>query len=512
MLSYKVTKLGIYPLPKSIVHRSMFSRYRQKAIPWLLLPALSFSAIAPHAEDNPIKLPELGTVASSSLTIEKELRIGQAYRMMMRSQLPIITDPLIEQYINDIGLSLVANANDVKTPFDFFVVEDKAINAFAFFGGHVGIHSGLFLLADNESELAAVLSHEITHVTQRHLARSIEARSKTSPATLATLLGSIALVLAGAGEAGIAGIQASLAVSQQLAINYTRTNEREADRIGIELSARSKFNPKSAAVFFTKMAALHRYSTKLPPMLLSHPVTELRVAESRVRAEKYPDIIPSVKLNFLLTKARIMVRFNDSSNDTIGHTLNVAFDNSEVNHQKALSYGKALLALKKKNYEEAQKFLTPLIKNNKDNLYYIDTQTDILLATKQSKKAISMLAIYDGLMKNNSVVSLNYATALIQDKQYDLAISTLERFLEFNPNNSPAWSMLFNANRLANHPVERHIAKAEQYALYGNFKGALKELYKAHNKIDNDAIVKAKVQSRIKQIRVVEENLKNLKI
>lgn len=512
MLSYKVTKLGSYPLPKTLINQSVLSRCRQKTIPWLLLPILSLSTIAPRAEDNPIRLPNLGTVASSSLTIEKELRIGQAYRMMMRSQLPIITDPLIHQYINDIGLSLVANANDVKTPFDFFVVEDKAINAFAFFGGNVGIHSGLFLLADNESELAAVLSHEITHVTQRHLARSIEARSKSSPATLATLIGSIALVLAGAGEAGIAGIQASLAVSQQLAINYTRTNEREADRIGIELSARSEFNPKSAAVFFTKMAALHRYSTKLPPMLLSHPVTELRVAEARVRAQGYPDIIPSVKLNFLLAKARIMVRFNDSSNDTIGHTLNVAFDKPEINHQKALSYGKALLALKKKNYADANNFLAPLIKSNKDNLYYIDTQTDILLATDHAKKAISMLKIYDGLMKNNAVVSLNYASALIQDKQYDVAITNLERFLEYNPKNAPAWSMLFNANRFANHPVERHIAKAEQYALYGNFKGALKELYKAHNSIEKDEIAKAKVQSRIKQLRELEENLKKLKI
>jgi len=512
MLSYKVTKLGSYLLPKNLIHQSVLSRYRQKAIPWLLLPALSFTAMAPYAEDNPIRLPELGTVASSSLTIEKELRIGQAYRMMMRSQLPIITDPLIDQYINDIGLSLVANANDVKTPFEFFVVENKVINAFAFFGGHVGIHSGLILLADNESELAAVLGHEITHITQRHLARSIEARSKTSPATLATLIGSIALVLAGAGEAGIAGIQASLAVSQQLAINYTRKNEREADRIGIELTARSDFNPRSAADFFTKMASQYRYSTKLPPMLLSHPVTELRIAEARVRAEKYPNIIHPVKLSFLLTKARIMVRFNDSSNDTIRHTLNVAFDNPEINHQKALSYGKALLALKEKNYEQAQLLLEPLISNNQNNLYYIDTQTDILLAQDNVKEAISMLSKYNSLMKNNPVVTLNYASALIKDKQYDTAIQSLNRFLEYNPNNAPAWSMLLNANRLANHPVERHVAKAEQYALYGNFKGALKELYKAHNRIDNDAIAKAKVQSRIKQIRVIEENLKKLKI
>lgn len=498
-------------MPSSVTKNKSPRRFRQSAISLCLLPFFAWQNVT-AAQDGAIKLPELGTVASSSLTIEKEIRIGKAYKMMMRSRLPIVNDPLLEQYINDVGLSLVANANDVKTPFEFFMVENKAINAFAFFGGHVGIHTGLFLLADNESELASVLGHEITHVTQRHLARSIEAREKTSPATMAALLGSIALVMAGAGDAGIAGIQTSLALSQQLAINYTRSNEREADRIGIALTAKSKFNPASASVFFGKMAAQHRYSSKMPAMLQSHPVTELRIAETRVRAQSYSPVAISPNLSFLLAKARIMVRFNDTTDDVINHSLKMSFNNNESAHQMAYDYGKALMAFKLKQYDVALNLIQHLRRTEPDNLFFIDTLSDIYLGLKKPQLAIKLLKPYTSYMANNSVIALNYSSALLEANQYSKAITVLERFLNTHPQNIPAWSMLIDANRKAGKPIERNIAKAEHFALYGNFEQALKELYKAHNQIKNDQITQVKVQARIKQLRQEEEDLKNLKI
>lgn len=486
---------------------------KKTALSLCLLPLFAMHSAGTIAKGtNPLKLPELGTVASSSLTIEKEIRIGKAYKMMMRSRVPIINDPLLEQYINDVGLKLVANADDVKTPFEFFMVENKAINAFAFFGGHVGIHTGLFVLADNESELASVLGHEITHVTQRHLARSIEARQQTSPATMAALLGSIALVMAGAGEAGIAGIQTSLALSQQLAINYTRSNEREADRIGIALTAKSNFDPASAAVFFGKMAAQHRYSTKLPPMLQSHPVTELRIAETRVRAQAYSPLRLKPSLPFLLAKARILVRYNQTTDDAINHRLKVSFDANTPEHKMALNYGKALMAVRLKQYQEALVTIERLRKIDPNNLYFLDTLSDIYIGMKQPQRAITVLEKFNSYMADNAVIALNYASALIEAKEYNKAITKLERFTTTHPQNIAAWSMLVDANQKAGHRVERHIAKAEHLALYGNFKQALKELYQAHNNIKNDQITQVKVQARIKQLRQREQDLKNLKI
>lgn len=477
-----------------------------------LLSLAVITALPLAASDYQNKLPELGTVASSSLTIEKEVRLGQAYMMQLRSQLPIINDPLIDEYINDVGLSLVAQAHDVKTQFKFFVVENSAINAFAFFGGNVGIHTGLILLTDNESELASVLGHEITHVTQRHLARSIEERARNNPATIAAVLGSIALALAGSGQAGMAGLQTSLALSKQMSINYTRSNEKEADRIGIELLAKSNFDPYSAPIFFSKMASQYRYSTKIPPMLMSHPVTESRIAETRVRAQQYSKPQLKENLNFHLAKARISVRYHEQELSAklakIEHQKDVG---SEV-RQQAHTYTKALLAFAQKKYDVAHSLINKLRKRDPNNLFYIDTQSDIYIAKGQATKAVSLLEKYNQIMPNNQVVALNYASALLEAKHYDRAADVLELFLQSHQQNIAAWGLKQQVHKQANQPVPRYMAKAELSALYGNYKGALKDLYQAHNLLKNDDITQARIEARIKQLRFDRDSLKNLRI
>lgn len=202
---------------------------------------------------------------------------------MLRASRPIINDPLLNEYVSSLGHRLVANASDVKTPFHFFLIRNKEINAFAFFGGYVALHTGLFLYAQNESELASVVAHEIAHITQRHLARAMEDQARKSPLTIAALIGSLMLAVA-APEAGIAAAQATTAASIQSRINYTRSNEQEADRIGIDTLARAGFNPKAMPVFFGRMLEQYRYASKPPEFLLTHPLPESRITESRARA------------------------------------------------------------------------------------------------------------------------------------------------------------------------------------------------------------------------------------
>jgi len=473
-----------------------------------IVTAMPIAATTNYSND----LPELGTVASSSLTIEKEVRIGKAYMMQLRGQLPIIYDPLIDEYINDVGLSLVAQADDVKTQFEFFMVENNTINAFAFFGGNVGVHTGLLLLTDNESELASVLGHEITHVTQRHLARSMEQRDKTNPATIAAVLASIALAVAGAGEAGMAGLQTSLALSQQMSINYTRSNEKEADRIGIKLLAKSNYDPYMAPTFFSKMASQYRYSTKMPPMLMSHPVTESRIAETRIRAQQYDRPVLNENLNYHLAKARVSVRFNnldiESKEAQIVHNKTVL---SPVRTQ-ARQYTKALVKFELKQYAEAFDIIEQLRHTDPNNLFYIDTLSDIYLATERPNEAIKLLAQYIEIMPNNQVVALNYASALLESKQFDTASNVLERYIQSDPSNISAWGLKQQVHQQAKQPIDRYIAKAEISALYGNFKGALKDYYQAHNLIKDDEITQARIEARIKELRFRRDNLKNLTI
>lgn len=155
----------------------------------LLCLCIAAPCLPAIAQNDPIELPDIGTVAGSTLTIDQELIYGDAYMRMLRNNQPVINDPVLNEYIDNLGHRLVASANDVKTPFTFFMIRDRNINAFAFFGGYVALHSGLFLHAQSESELASVMAHEIAHVTQRHLARSMEEQARRSPATIAALAG-----------------------------------------------------------------------------------------------------------------------------------------------------------------------------------------------------------------------------------------------------------------------------------------------------------------------------------
>jgi len=245
--------------------------------------ATSFNANALDNHNNKNKLPDIGISGYSVLSIDKELQIGQAMMRQLRAQSPMIQDPVLIEYINHLGNSLVKNAQGVNYAFEFFLINNNELNAFAFFGGHVGIHSGLITTADTESELASVLAHEISHVTQRHLARRLEAQSQTQSLTMAAMLSSVLLTLVNP-TVGMAALSASMAATQQASINYTRGNEKEADRVGIALLASSEFDPQAAASFFSKMSAKYRYASKPPAMLLTHPLPESRISDARQRA------------------------------------------------------------------------------------------------------------------------------------------------------------------------------------------------------------------------------------
>ncbi len=199
------------------------------------------------------KLPDIGISGFSVLSLDKERQIGNAMMRQLRASQPIIQDPVLIEYINHLGNQLVKNAQDVNYAFKFFLINNNELNAFAFFGGHVGIHSGLLTTAENESELASVIAHEISHVTQRHLARRLESQSNTQALSMAGMVSGILIALVNPAV-GMAALSASMAISQQASINYTRGNEKEADRVGIALLANSNFDPQGAPSFFGKMS------------------------------------------------------------------------------------------------------------------------------------------------------------------------------------------------------------------------------------------------------------------
>ncbi len=311
-----------------------------------------------HAEANN-QLPDIGTAWVAALPIEQEVRYGNAFMRFARAGLPIIDDPVLSQYIDDLGQRLLTNADGVRFPFTFFLINDPTINAAAFLGGRVKVHTGLFLYADSESELASVLAHEITHVTQRHIARYMEAQASSSAVTLAGLVGSIALAVINP-TAGIAALQTTLGLSMQSAINYTRDNEYEADRIGMKTLYDAGFDPMGMANFFQKLAAEYRYASKPPEMLLTHPLPETRISEARARAGSYGrrDLPPS--LDFWLAKVRIQVRFGTDTPQGLLSYFDTRIQKGDYPLKDAAIYGKALALIQLKRTDEADTLMQEL--------------------------------------------------------------------------------------------------------------------------------------------------------
>jgi len=473
----------------------------------LLLSTIVTSTLS-YSQEDKNKLPEIGAAGGSVLSIDKERQIGEAMMKHIRASQPLINDPVLIEYINDLGNRMVRNAQDVKYNFDFFLINNKELNAFAFFGGHIGIHSGLLTSADTESELASVVAHEISHVTQRHLARRMESQSQNQPLTMAGMISSVLLTLVNP-TVGMAALSTTMAASQQAGINYTRGNEKEADRVGIQLLANSGFDPMGAPSFFGKMAAKFRYKSKPPAMLLTHPMPESRISDARIRAQNYPQRPVAPSLAFELAKARLQARYEGNAKDNI-KLFKRRIEKQQYTFKAAAQYALAVSHFENKDYQQAEGLLLELMSQDKNNLFYVDVLTDNYIATKKFDAALTMLAELNLLMPNNQVVALNYANALSEAKKYQQAEDVLQDFLLVHPGNFIAYDLLTTVYQKQRKMALMHTSKAEVLALLGGYSRAIDELQTGYNFAKDKPLVKKRIKARIIQLQAQEEKLKRL--
>ncbi len=472
---------------------------------------LTITIAAPYSssqQHNKNKLPEIGAAGLSVLSIDKERQIGDAMMRHLRSSQPLINDPVLNEYINDLGNRMVRHAQDVNYNFEFFLINSKELNAFAFFGGHIGVHSGLLTTADTESELASVIAHEISHVTQRHLARRMESQNRNQPLTMAGMISGVLLTLINP-TVGMAALTTSMAASQQAGINYTRGNEKEADRVGIQLLANSGFDPMGAPNFFGKMSEKYRYTSKPPAMLLTHPMPESRISDARIRAQNFPSTTVAPSLQFELAKTRIIARYENTPKENIKLFLK-QLDKQQYAYRASAQYGLAIAYFENKDYQQAQTILEMLLNEDKNNLFYVDVLTDTLINTKQFDAALKMLADLNLLMPNNQVVALNFANTLNEAKQFERAETVLQDFLLVHDQNFIAYDLLTQVYQKQNKMSMMHATKAEVYALLGAYPRAVDELQTAYNFADDRPLIKKRIKARIIQLQEQEDKLKRL--
>ncbi len=421
---------------------------------------------------NNIILPDIGDSAGNISPVE-EYRTGEAVIRNIRRAGGIIDDPLIQSYLNDLGYRLVASSES-QQPFHFFLINDSSINAFALPGGFIGINAGLILATKSESELAGVMAHEIAHVTQRHHARQYEQGSNSIPIIAALIA---AMVLGSQdndiGQAALASVAAGSAQKQ---INFTRTNEKEADRIGINLLINAEFNPHGMAAFFDTMDKQSRlYGDSIPEFLRSHPVNPARIADAKHRANKYPNPLTAATTSYHLLRSRLKVLASDDKN---GLLKSFATELQQGNYQnkEATRYGYALALQANKKYKKALQQTNLLLKKNSDQITYnllkAKIETDALQYSAAIKTFQKLLKSYPG----NNTINICYAETLLKANKINLAHKILQAQISSSTKTPKLYRLLAETQARLNEVASSHQSLAEHYYLLGQTHDAIKQL------------------------------------
>lgn len=473
----------------------------KKAIALIVSTSLLLQNASIVYADN-IKLPDMGTAAAATLSIGQEKEMGDYYMRLLRGSAPIINDPVLNQYINDLGKKLVSKSDSVQTPFHFYVMRSNVLNAFAFFGGNVVVHSKLILDTDNESQLASVMAHEIGHVTQRHLARAMEAQNSNSPYVWGATLGSLLLTLANP-EAGMAAMTTTMASSTQSMISFTQSNEQEADRVGLRTLTKAGFDPYASSEFLQKLADQSRFSSKPPEILMTHPLPNSRLSDIRNRSLQYSKKNVTPSLNYYLAKARIAILMSNKTNARL-----LIEDYRKLNNEQskiAVIYANALVDYNNNNYPKAKQQLQPLLDNDPNNIWYIDLMTDIDLALNNSSAAITRLQSALKRSPDSSALQLNLANAYVKARNYQQAVSLLHRYTFDHNDDTNGWDLLITAYGGLKSRAQEMSAQAESVALEGKFPTAIRLLTNAKTQAKGNQTLIAKIDARINQLKQLQK-------
>jgi predicted Zn-dependent protease len=384
-----------------------------------LLAAGTMAAADPPPAAQPLRnaptagseLPELGSPASAVLSQTDEYRLGAMVTKELRDQNALIEDPEISEYVNGVGQHLASQSAEGGRHFQYFVIKDPAINAFAVPGGFVFINAGLVLATSTESELASVMAHETAHVTQHHIARMIADQSKQSITSVAAVLAAILLGAIGGGQAIEGGLAAAQGLAVQHQINFTRDNEMEADRVGIGFLAGAGYDPNAMAGFFETMSRHEGLAaTYIPAMLIDHPVTTDRVAEARARAAQFPTHQVHDSQSYELIRERVRVLTATGDVDLAGqYAQKIAHGGDTVGNR----YGEALALMNSNRADEALKILTPLLQQHEDLTLLHAAYGQAQAKAGHVKDALVTFQRAEQLFPRNVPVTVRYAETLM---------------------------------------------------------------------------------------------------
>lgn len=484
-----------------------------------------FSNTGKRTQQPQLVLPDLGDSSSAALSPVDEKQLGARIMRDIRRDPDYSKDPVFYDYLNTIGQHLIATAKkqgiaglegegSFLINFELFGVRDKSINAFALPGGFIGVHTGLIVSAETESELASVLGHEIGHVTQKHIARMFGQQGTNSMIALASII--LAVVAASRNPNAAQGLAMggqALAIQNQLA--YSRDAEREADRVGFQILQAGGFDVQGMPDFFHRMQRANSImESGVPGYVRSHPLTTDRIADmqDRVRGLSKPKVNSSVEFYLLKSRARLIQTTSSSNYPELKQLYESLARKADPIKQLEGNYGLVLLSLKQQKITEAESYLqkskvlmqtvsaqgSPV---QRSSLSLESTAIDILFAKGQYAEGLKQIAQIKATYPQSRSLNILTIEGQLKTRQYEQAINWLKTQTRAQPENSIWWDMLARAYSQAGKKALSHAALAEKYVADGAWIGGIEQMRLAKLAGDADFYQSSEIDARARQIQ-----------
>ena len=461
----------------------------------LLATAVGLADLYSSQAAVPDALPELGDASSAIVSPAEERRLGQMFLKQVRSDVPAIDDEILKYYVAT-QLRQIAQHSDLKDATLYPVLIDSPeINAFAVPGGVVGIHLGLMFHARDVHEYSAVIAHELAHLGQRHFARGIEAQRQATLPMLVGMLAGALLMAAGGGDAGLATLVGTQAAAMQNQLRYSRGREQEADRIGLNTMVRAQLDPHGMERMFARMQRAYRFRETMPEFLLTHPVTESRIADARNQAAQYPEQNGAGSRDYQFMRARALVHYAESPASALERARDD--DVSEA----AGAYRLALARSGVGEHVEAAVDMQRLLDANPGSILLAASYADTLIEGGRGGGAGAFLAHQLVINPDNQPLAMLYAKALSSVDRHGDAQQVLIRQSRVHGDDMDVWYELAETAGLAGDIVGVHRARAEFFALRGAYQKAIQHLEYARGLVEDDYRVTAGLTQRILDLR-----------
>jgi len=452
------------------------------------------------------ELPDMGEHSATILTKKEEKQMGKEFMQAVRSSLTILDDSIINDYIQNLGDKLVANSNAKNKKFNFFVVLNPSINAFAGPDANVGIYSGTIIATRSESELAGVLAHEVAHVTQHHMEHLIERAKNTQMTAAAGALAAILVgVAAGANDAATGAVMASMGGAAQHLLSFTKEKEIEADHIGMKTLYNSGFDPEAMPNFFERVQHLtYDYgNNQVPTFFLTHPATIDRIAESKDRANQYPKKQIKNQNVYYLLQARIQVLTLHNPIAAVRY-----FQKQQTTKQQddtgATQYSYALALHKNQQLAQATATINDLQKKYPSEVLFQMAAAEIVQANKQTTAAINILKTALSTHPNYYPLFIQYSQTLIATGRSQEACDFLKsKIIQYSDDADLYW-LLAEALAKNNQKTDAYQAKARSYEISGYYRQAgvlLQQALKAPKLSSTEQLI---IRAKIARLRNVE--------